>query len=121
MSCAEALSARLMSAASRVANSCASAEEGGSRAEIWGCAIKAFADAATSAAVSELSLLAGAAGWVVGSPLEKAVRDLRALQYADGIHDSLYRSAGRAQVRAVQETAEQADKARSMIGTWPCS
>jgi alkylation response protein AidB-like acyl-CoA dehydrogenase len=71
-------------------------EEGDSRAEIWGCVSKAFAVDAASTAVSELSLLAGAAGCVVGSPLEKAVRDLRALQYADGIHDSLYRSAGRA-------------------------
>jgi alkylation response protein AidB-like acyl-CoA dehydrogenase len=71
-------------------------DEGHSRAEMWGCAIKAFAVDAASAAVSDLSLLAGAAGWVAGSPLAKAVRDLRALQYADGIHDSLYRSAGRA-------------------------
>jgi alkylation response protein AidB-like acyl-CoA dehydrogenase len=71
-------------------------EGGDSRAEVWGCAIKAFAVDAASAAVSDLSLLAGAAGWVVGTPLEKAIRDLRALQYADGIHDSLYRSAGRA-------------------------
>jgi len=57
---------------------------------------KAFAVDAASTAVSDLSLLVGAAGWVAGSRLEKAVRDLRALQYADGIHDSLYRSAGRA-------------------------
>jgi alkylation response protein AidB-like acyl-CoA dehydrogenase len=71
-------------------------EGGGGRAEVWGCAVKAFSVDTASAVVSDLALLNGAAGWVAGSPLEKAIRDLRALQYADGIHDSLYRSAGRA-------------------------
>ena len=66
------------------------------RAETWGCAIKAHAVDAACTAASDLTLLAGAAGCAVGSPLEKATRDLRALLYADGIHDSLYRAAGRA-------------------------
>lgn len=46
------------------------------------------------AAASDFTLLAGAADWTVSSPLKKANRDLRALLYADGGHDSLYRTAG---------------------------
>jgi hypothetical protein len=72
------------------------AESGDRRAEMWGCATKAHAVDASSAAVAALAPLVGAAGCAIGSPLEKASRDLRALQYADGIHDSLYRAAGRA-------------------------
>jgi alkylation response protein AidB-like acyl-CoA dehydrogenase len=72
------------------------AESGDPSAEIWGCAIKAHAVDVASMAASDLALLAGAAGCAVGSPLEKANRDLRALLYADGIHDSLYRATGRA-------------------------
>jgi alkylation response protein AidB-like acyl-CoA dehydrogenase len=72
------------------------AESGDRRAEMWGCATKAHAVDASSAAVAALAPLVGAAGCVIGSPLEKASRDLRALQYADGIHDSLYRAAGHA-------------------------
>ena len=45
-------------------------------------------------AASELTLLAGAAGFA-DSRTAKACRDLNALLYADGIHDSLYLSAGR--------------------------
>ena len=48
------------------------------------------------AAVSELSLLAGAPGFAADSQLAKARRDLNGLLYADGIHDSLYRAVGRA-------------------------
>lgn len=69
---------------------------GDQRAEVWGCAIKAHAVDTAQEAVSDLALLAGAAGCAVGSPLEKARRDVWALLYADGIHDSLYRAAGRA-------------------------
>jgi len=72
------------------------AESGDHRAEMWGCAVKAHAVDAANAAVADLALLAGAGGCAVGSPLEKASRDLRALLYADGIHDSLYRAVGRA-------------------------
>jgi alkylation response protein AidB-like acyl-CoA dehydrogenase len=72
------------------------AESGDHRAEMWGCAIKAHAVDAANAAVADLAPLAGAGGCAVGSTLEKASRDLRALLYADGIHDSLYRAVGRA-------------------------
>jgi alkylation response protein AidB-like acyl-CoA dehydrogenase len=72
------------------------AESGDWRAAMWGCAIKAHAVDMAHAAASDLTLLAGAAGFTATSPLDKACRDLRALLYADGIHDSLYRATGRA-------------------------
>jgi len=75
------------------------AETGDHRAEMWGCSAKAHAVDTANAAVADLAPLAGAGGCVVGSSLEKAARDLRALQYADGIHDSLYRAAGRAMIK----------------------
>jgi alkylation response protein AidB-like acyl-CoA dehydrogenase len=72
------------------------AESGCPRAASWSCAVKAYGVDAAYRAVSELALLAGASGFVAGSATAKAVRDLNALLYADGIHDSLYRAAGRA-------------------------
>ncbi|MGH3401699.1 MAG: acyl-CoA dehydrogenase family protein [Streptosporangiaceae bacterium] len=69
---------------------------GDQRAELWGCGAKAHGVDTAYAAVSDLALLVGAAGFTAGSPLVKAVGDLAALRYADGIHDSLYRAAGRA-------------------------
>lgn len=72
------------------------AESGDRRAEMWGCAIKAHAVDIAHSTASDLALLAGAAGFTATSPLGKAGHDLRALLYADGIHDSLYRAAGRA-------------------------
>jgi alkylation response protein AidB-like acyl-CoA dehydrogenase len=61
----------------------------------WGCAIKAHGTDVAYQAVTELALLAGASAFVEDSRLAKAHDDLNALLYADGIHDSLYRSAGR--------------------------
>lgn len=71
------------------------AESGSPLAARWGCAVKAYGVDAAYRAVSELALLAGASGFVAGCATAKAVRDLNALLYADGIHDSLYRAAGR--------------------------
>jgi len=61
----------------------------------WACAVKAHGIDVAHQAVAELALLAGASAFVEDSRLAKAHDDLNALQYADGIHDSLYRSAGR--------------------------
>ncbi|HEX4094417.1 MAG TPA: acyl-CoA dehydrogenase family protein [Trebonia sp.] len=72
------------------------AETGSPLAVRWGCAVKAYGVDAAYRAVSELALLAGAGGFVAGCATAKAARDLNALLYADGIHDSLYRAAGRA-------------------------
>jgi alkylation response protein AidB-like acyl-CoA dehydrogenase len=71
------------------------ADTGDPHAHLWGCAVKAHGVDTAYRAASDLALLAGAAGFTVGSVTAKARRDLNALQYADGIHDSLYRSAGR--------------------------
>ena len=45
-------------------------------------------------AVADLAPLIGAAGFARAHPLAKARADLTGLLYADGIHDSLYRSGG---------------------------
>jgi hypothetical protein len=64
-------------------------------AQAWGCAVKAHGADAAYQAASELALLAGAAGFTAASRTAKTRSDLNALLYADGIHDSLYRAAGR--------------------------
>ena len=46
-------------------------------------------------AAAELGLLLGAAGYRADTPIAKTRRDLEGLLIADGIHDSLYRSAGK--------------------------
>ena len=66
-----------------------------SSAHLWGCAVKAHGVDSAYRAASDHALLAGAAGFTTGSVTAKARRDLNALLYADGIHDSLYRAAGR--------------------------
>ncbi|HEY1619578.1 MAG TPA: acyl-CoA dehydrogenase [Streptosporangiaceae bacterium] len=71
-------------------------EAGDRMASMWGCATKALGVDVAHSAASELALLTGASGFAAGSPLAKALGDLSALQFADGIHDSLYRAVGRA-------------------------
>jgi len=70
-------------------------QAGDERAELWGCAVKAHGVDVAYAAASELAVLAGASGFAADSPLAKGRRDLNGLLYADGIHDSLYRTVGR--------------------------
>ncbi len=64
-------------------------------AHLWGCAVKAHDADIAYQSVSELALLVGASGFIANCRLVKTRGDLNALLYADGIHDSLYRSAGR--------------------------
>ena len=71
------------------------ADAGNPAAEAWGCAVKAHGADAAFQAASELALLVGAAGFTADSRIAKTRADLNALLYADGIHDSLYRAAGR--------------------------
>lgn len=68
---------------------------GDSRAELWGCTVKAHGVDVAYTTASELTLLVGALGFAADSALAKARRDLNGLLYADGIHDSLYRAVGR--------------------------
>lgn len=71
------------------------AQAGHSAAQAWGCGTKAHGVDAAYQAASELALLAGAAGFTAESRTAITRADLNALLYADGIHDSLYRTAGR--------------------------
>jgi hypothetical protein len=50
--------------------------------------------------VTELAALIGACGVQHGDPIAKARADLTGRLYVDGVHDSLYRSAGRTLIRA---------------------
>ena len=68
---------------------------GGSDADLWSRTVKAHAVDTAHRAVQDLALLVGAQGFQAASPLAKARADLGGLLMADGIHDSLLRSAGR--------------------------
>lgn len=68
---------------------------GDAAAQLWGCAVKAHGVDVAYTATAELTPLVGALGFTADSALAKARRDLNGLLYADGIHDSLYRAAGR--------------------------
>jgi alkylation response protein AidB-like acyl-CoA dehydrogenase len=70
-------------------------EAGDLRASLWARIGKAHGVDTALAATDELGPLLGAAGFAAASPLVKARADLAALCYADGIHDSLYRSGGK--------------------------
>jgi alkylation response protein AidB-like acyl-CoA dehydrogenase len=71
------------------------ASTGFDHAETWSCAMKAHGIDTAHRAVDELALLLGAAGYRADSPIAKTHRDLGGLLYADGMHDSLYRAAGK--------------------------
>lgn len=71
------------------------ASTGFEHAETWSCAMKAHGIDTAHRVVAELALLLGAAGYRADSPVAKTHRDLGGLLYADGIHDSLYRTAGK--------------------------
>lgn len=71
-------------------------------AELWGAAMKAHGVDAADQTAAELALLLGAIEFRADSRIAKVRRDLNGLLYADGIHDSLYRVAGK------RHTADQA-------------
>jgi len=70
------------------------------QAETWAAAIKAHGIDAAHQLMAELALLLGAAGFRADCRVAKARRDLAGLLYADGIHDSLYRAAGKCHIAA---------------------
>lgn len=74
---------------------CYFADTGHEQAGLWGTAMKAHGIDTAHLAAAELGLLLGAAGYRADSPIAKIRRDLGGLLYADGIHDSLYRAAGK--------------------------
>jgi alkylation response protein AidB-like acyl-CoA dehydrogenase len=71
------------------------ANTGFDRAEQWGWELKAHGVDTAHQTATELAQLLGAFGYQADSPIAKARRDLGALLIADGIHDTLYRSAGK--------------------------
>ena len=89
------------------------AQAGHPAAQAWGCAAKAHGVDAAYQAASELALLAGAAGFTAESRTSITRADLNALLYADGIHDTLYRTAGRDITSLTRTTA--ADTAMTRI------
>jgi alkylation response protein AidB-like acyl-CoA dehydrogenase len=73
-------------------------------AELWGAATKAHGIDTANSAAAELALLLGASEFRADCQTAKTRRDLCGLLYADGIHDSLYRTAGK-QHAATKDTA----------------
>lgn len=86
---------RLVTALLGAAAAACLADIGFGHAEPWSCAMKAHGIDTAHQAAAELALLLGAAGYRADSPIAKTCRDLGGLLCADGIHDSLYRSAGK--------------------------
>ncbi|WP_280393540.1 acyl-CoA dehydrogenase family protein [Nocardia brasiliensis] len=70
-------------------------EAGHPDAEWWAAVTKAHGIDLANQAAAELALLLGAGGFCADSQVAKTRRDLNGLLYADGVHDSLYRAAGR--------------------------
>ncbi|MFG2960821.1 acyl-CoA dehydrogenase family protein [Streptomyces sp. NPDC048291] len=68
---------------------------GSPHADLWSREVKAHAVDTAHRALQELPLLVGAGSFRADSALAKARADVGGLLYADGIHDSLLRSAGR--------------------------
>jgi alkylation response protein AidB-like acyl-CoA dehydrogenase len=87
------------------------ADTGHDDAELWSAAMKAHGIDAANSAAAELELLLGAAGFRADCQTAKIRRDLNGLLYADGIHDSLYRTAGKHHTTD-QDTAVPAPRGR---------
>ncbi|MEO6090203.1 MAG: acyl-CoA dehydrogenase family protein [Umezawaea sp.] len=68
---------------------------GDERAELFGCVMKAHGVDTAHRVVADLAVLLGAAGFQSSCQTVKTGRDLGGLLYADGIHDALYRTAGK--------------------------
>ena len=79
------------------------AAAGHARSDLAARVGKAHGVDAAAAAVDRLAPLIGAAGFQRSHPVAKTRMDLAALQYADGIHDSLYRSGGQELLGGVRE------------------
>lgn len=87
--------AHLVTALLGVAVAAQLAAVGHTDAERWGAAMKAHGIDTANQMAAELTQLLGAVGFRADSPVAKIRRDLGGLLYADGIHDSLYRTAGK--------------------------
>lgn len=81
------------------------ADSGHPHAERWGAATKAHGVDVANQSAADLVLLLGAAGFRADGQMAKIRRDLSGLLYADGIHDSLYRTAGKQHITHRDTTA----------------
>jgi alkylation response protein AidB-like acyl-CoA dehydrogenase len=70
-------------------------ERGDPRAETWSRSAKAHRVETAHNAAQDVARLLGARGFRAQCVTAKAMRDIRAYLYADGMHDALLRSAGR--------------------------
>lgn len=86
-------------------------------AQRWGAAMKAHGIDTANQAAAELALLLGAVGYRADSPVAKIRRDLGGLLYADGIHDSLYRTAGKQHTTAEQAVPVQRQRLEAVPTT----
>lgn len=75
---------------------------------LWSRVTKAYGVDAAHRASTDLPLLVGALGFAAGSRMTKIRNDLTGLLFADGIHDSLYRSAGRTLLEPEDPTIKSA-------------
>jgi len=87
--------ARLVTALLGAAAASRLAAVGDDRAELFGCVMKAHGVDTAHRVVADLAVLLGAAGFQSSCQTVKTGRDLGGLLYADGIHDALYRTAGK--------------------------
>ncbi|MGH3789174.1 MAG: acyl-CoA dehydrogenase family protein [Pseudonocardiaceae bacterium] len=87
--------AQLVTALLGAVVACHLADTGHEQAESCSAAMKAHGIDTANHATAELALLLGAVGFRADSQIAKIRRDLNGLLYADGIHDSLYRTAGK--------------------------
>lgn len=104
--------ARLVAALLGVIVAAHLADTGHEHAERWGTAMKAHGIDTANRAAADLALLSGATGFRADSPIAKTRRDLGGLLYADGIHDSLYRTAGK-QHTTTEDTRVPTPRVRS--------
>ncbi|MGA5823517.1 acyl-CoA dehydrogenase family protein [Kitasatospora sp. NPDC094028] len=81
------------------------------QADLWSRSVKATAVDTAHRTTSDLTLLVGAAAFQADSTLAKTRNDLGGLLYADGIHDSLLRSADRTLTTAARIPAPRAGHA----------
>jgi alkylation response protein AidB-like acyl-CoA dehydrogenase len=68
---------------------------GAPEASIWSRTVKAYSVDTAYRVVSDMAVLAGARSYQTPDKVNKVQRDLQGLLFADGIHDALYRAAGR--------------------------
>ncbi len=74
-------------------------------ASAWSRAVKANSVDIACRLVSDLTTIAGARSYQAHEKLGKVQRDLQGLLFADGVHDALYRAAGRSLLKHVHSSA----------------